>query len=75
MYENPLTYFILENYIKIKHRIKQPIILQNGNEIDIKSPLHGCCIIFSKQYLKKYKNPFFNETFCFMKKNLYSIEF
>lgn len=65
MYENPLTYFILENYIKIKHRIKQPIIPQNGNEVDIKSPLHGCCIIFSKKYLKKYKNPFFNETFLF----------
>lgn len=65
IYNNPITYSLLENYIKLKHRIKKPIKPQNGDKILAESPLHGCCIIFSKKYLKKYKNPFFNETFLF----------
>ncbi len=65
IYGNPVTYFILENYIKLKHRVKQPTKPQNGSNVDTESPLHGCCIVFSKKYLNKYKNAFFNDTFLF----------
>ena len=37
----------------------------NGNKVLTSSPLHGCCIIFSKDYIDKYKYPFYNETFLF----------
>ena len=37
----------------------------NGSKILTKAPLHGCCLIFSKDYIDKYKYPFYNETFLF----------
>ena len=58
-------YFLLQVVLKIKHAIRKPNIPTNGDEILLKSPLHGCCIIFSDNYLKKYKYPFYDETFLF----------
>lgn len=65
IYSNPIMYFLLQVVLKIKHAIRKPNIPTNGDEILLKSPLHGCCIIFSDNYLKKYKYPFYNETFLF----------
>lgn len=65
IYSNPIMYFLLQGVLKIKHAIRKPNIPTNGDEILLKSPLHGCCIIFSDNYLKKYKYPFYNETFLF----------
>lgn len=65
IYSNPIMYFLLQVVLKIKHAIRKPNIPTNGDEILLKSPLHGCCIIFSDNYLKKYKYPFYDETFLF----------
>lgn len=65
IYSNPIMYFLLQVVLKIKHAIRKPNISTNGDKILLKSPLHGCCIIFSDNYLKKYKNPFYDETFLF----------
>ena len=35
------------------------------NKILVNVPLHGCCIIFSKKYVNKYTDVFYNETFLF----------
>ena len=65
IYSNPIMYFLLQVVLKIKHAIRKPNISTNGDKILLKSPLHGCCIIFSYNYLKKYKYPFYDETFLF----------
>ena len=65
IYSNPIMCFLLQVVLKIKHAIRKPNISTNGDKILLKSPLHGCCIIFSDNYLKKYKYPFYDETFLF----------
>lgn len=65
IYSNPFSYWLLKTGIKIKHFIKKPVRPANGSKILTKAPLHGCCLIFSKDYIDKYKYPFYNETFLF----------
>ena len=65
IYNNSISYWLLKTGIKIKHSIKKPEVPVNGSKILTKTPLHGCCIIFSKDYIDKYKYPFYNETFLF----------
>lgn len=65
IYQSSFLTSLLKLYIKIKHIIKKPIILSNGIGIEKKIALHGCAIIFSNQYIEKYKDPFYNETFLF----------
>lgn len=65
IYSNPIMYFLLQVVLKIKHAIRKPNIPTNGDKTILDSPLHGCCIIFSDNYLKKYKYPFYDETFLF----------
>ena len=65
IYSNPFSYWLLKTGIKIKHSIKKPAVPVNGSKILTKAPLHGCCLIFSKDYIDKYKYPFYNETFLF----------
>ena len=65
IYSNPFCYWLLKMGIKIKHFIKKPAVPANGSKILTKAPLHGCCLIFSKDYIDKYKYPFYNETFLF----------
>ena len=65
IYSNPFSYHVLQMGIKLKHLLKKPVVPVNGAEVLLDSPLHGCCIIFSEQYIKKYKYPFYNETFLF----------
>lgn len=65
IYSNPIMYFLLQIVLKIKHAIRKPNIPTNGDKTILDSPLHGCCIIFSDNYLKKYKYPFYDETFLF----------
>lgn len=65
IYSNPLSYWLLQTGIKVKHSIKKPLVPVNGSKILTKSPLHGCCLIFSKDYIDRYKYPFYNETFLF----------
>ncbi len=51
--------------LSIKHFIKKPLVQKNGEKLTISCGLHGCAIIFSKKYLDKYDDVFFNETFLF----------
>lgn len=65
IYSNPLSYWLLKTGIKIKHFLKKPEVPVNGSEVLTDAPLHGCCLIFSKDYIDRYKYPFYNETFLF----------
>lgn len=61
--------FLLRNLLKIYMRVKKLLKKQkpmlNGIEDINCAPLHGCAIIFSQNYLNKYDDVFFNETFLF----------
>lgn len=65
IYQSSFKYFLLKVYIRIKHMVKKPKTPTNGERIKTGVGLHGCAIIFSKKYLDKYKDIFFNETFLF----------
>ncbi|MBR1416218.1 MAG: glycosyltransferase family 2 protein [Bacilli bacterium] len=65
IYSNSLLYILLNCYLKIKHMFiknNKPI---NGKTIEKGVALHGCAIIFSDKYIRKYKYPFYNDTFLF----------
>lgn len=63
IYNSKFLYFLLKCYLKLK--INKTIPDRNGTEESFDAPLHGCCIIFSKQYLKKYDTAFYDKTFLF----------
>lgn len=65
IYNNPISYWLLQTGIKIKHFLKKTVVPVNGSKVLTDAPLHGCCIVFSKDYIDKYKYPFYNETFLF----------
>lgn len=65
IYENPILYSILLIYLNLKHFFNPPSQNKNGTRILQNVALHGCAIIFSKKYIKKYRYPFYNETFLF----------
>lgn len=60
---------ILRNMLKIYIRIKKIFmgerLVTNGLKREYNVALHGCFIIFSKRYYKKYKDIFYNETFLY----------
>lgn len=51
--------------MKIKSIIFKRELPKNSKKLEFKVPLHGCAIIFSNNYLNKYLNAFYNETFLF----------
>ncbi len=51
--------------IKIKAIFKTKRKPTNGDKLVVGCALHGCAIIFSNDYIKKYKYPFYNDTFLF----------
>lgn len=65
IYSHSISYYLLQTGIKVKHLLKKPLVPTNGNEVLTSASLHGCCIIFSKNYIDKYKYSFYNETFLF----------
>ena len=65
IYDNAFLYVLLKIYIGIKHFFKKPVRLKNGDKLVKNVALHGCAIIFSNKYLKKYEDAFYNETFLF----------
>ncbi len=65
IYQSPILYYLLKAYIFIKHLVNKPVIPENGKELTTNAPLHGCAIIFSKQYYQKYSDVFFNGTYLF----------
>ena len=65
IYKSPFLTKILNIGLKIKHTFKSPVKPMNGKRLQKNVALHGCCLIFSKQYLEKYEDAFYNETFLF----------
>ena len=66
IYHSSILSFLLKQYINIKYLFKKKNIPKNGNKLKKDSPLHGCCIIFSKEYIQKYNGyAFDNSTFLF----------
>jgi GT2 family glycosyltransferase len=48
-----------------KRLFKKPLHMENGKISQYDVALHGCALIFSKKYYKKYKDVFYNETFLY----------
>jgi len=65
IYRNILLRNLLKVYIKTKSLFLKPLHRENGLESAYDVALHGCAIIFSKKYYKKYKDVFYNETFLY----------
>lgn len=65
IYHNIFLRYLLSLYINIKRMIVKPRHLVNGLESCYDVSLHGCALIFSKKYYKKYENVFFNDTFLY----------
>ena len=65
IYNSSFETGLLNMYLKIKHIFKKPIKPVNGKKIETGVALHGCAIVFSDKYIKKYTYPFYNDTFLF----------
>ena len=65
IYNNSILYLLLNIYLKAKHFFVKPVKPVNGSKVELNVPLHGCAIVFSKKYIDKYKDAFYNETFLF----------
>lgn len=66
IYNSSVLTSLLNLYMKIKRIFKRNIIKpKNGDKTLQNVPLHGCAIIFSKKYIEKYNDGFYNETFLF----------
>lgn len=64
VYKSPFKRNLLNLYLKIKIKNKNKKDTQNNEDI-LGEPLHGCALIFSKKYYKKYKDVFYNDTYLF----------
>ncbi len=65
IYKNVLLRNLLKIYITIKRLFKKPKKMINGSESKFNVALHGCALIFSKKYYKKYKDVFYKGTFLY----------
>lgn len=65
IYKSHWKRFLLRNYIRIKHILKKPVPLENGKTLQEDVPLHGCAIVFSRKYYKKYPDCFYKGTFLY----------
>ena len=65
IYKSIILRNMLKIYIKIKKLFVGERLVTNGLKREYNVALHGCFLIFSKRYYKKYKDIFFNETFLY----------
>lgn len=65
IYKSKVLYFLLRIYLKIKYTFIKRVLPVNGNDLVKGCALHGCSIIFSKKYYKKYDDIFYKDTFLF----------
>ena len=65
IYKNFFLRILLKFYIRVKRIFIKPKKLKNLDVSKFDVALHGCALIFSKKYYKKYKNVFYNETFLY----------
>ena len=65
IYNNKVLRNLLNTYLYVKSKIKKEVHLLNGEESKYDVALHGCALIFSKKYYKKYKDVFYSGTFLY----------
>lgn len=65
IYDSFLLTLLLTIYVKLKRVFVKPKVAMNGYKIETNVALHGCAIIFSKKYVQKYRNVFYEKTFLF----------
>lgn len=65
IYKSKILTKLLNIYIKTKRIFIKPKKRENGKESKLNVALHGCSLIFSKKYYKKYKDVFYKETFLY----------
>ena len=65
IYQNIILRNLLKIYLKVKYTFIKQKHLENGKKSQLNVALHGCALIFSKKYYKKYKDVFYNETFLY----------
>lgn len=65
IYGNVLLRNLLAIYMKTKRLFVKPKHLENGKKSEYGVALHGCALIFSKKYYKRYNDVFYNETFLY----------
>ena len=65
IYNNPLLRNLLKVYIKTKHLLIKDKKKSNAKKDMLGVALHGCALIFSKKYYKRYHDVFYNETFLY----------
>lgn len=65
IYESPIKRKLLKFYLKMKHTIKDVNYPSNGSCRMEDVSLHGCALIFSKKYLRKYDDAFYKGTFIY----------
>lgn len=65
IYDSSVLTSLLNVYMKIKYLFVKPIKLHNSLKLEKNVALHGCFLMFSRKYLRKYEFPFYNETFLY----------
>ena len=65
IYRSKFLRNILNAYIYMKRIFKKPLHLENGKSSQYDVAIHGCAIIFSKKYYKKYQDVFYDKTFLY----------
>lgn len=65
IYNNIILRNLLSIYLKIKLLFKKNESMKNGLYSEKNVALHGCALVFSKKYYKKYENVFYPETFLY----------
>ena len=65
IYNNKVLRNLLRVYLKVKHLFFKSKKLENGKESKFNVALHGCALVFSKKYYKKYKDVFYRGTFLY----------
>lgn len=65
IYQNKFLRQLLNIYLKVKAPFRKEKKTTNGSSDQLNVALHGCALIFSKKYYKKYNDVFYNGTFLF----------
>lgn len=65
IYRDPILNLMLHCYMKLKRLFRKPRHVENGIHSLKNVALHGCCIVFSKKYYRKYKDIFYPGTFLY----------
>lgn len=65
IYNSVILRNLLNVYMRVKRIFKKTLHVENGTTSQYDVALHGCALIFSKKYYKKYKDVLYNETFLY----------